>query len=77
MTNNGCLEGIKCPSCGNEDRFIIAASVMAEVTDDGAELASPQYGNGFEWDDDSDCRCPECDLNGTLTDFRVQEAAAE
>jgi hypothetical protein len=76
MTNQNCLEGIKCPSCGNEDRFIIAASVMAEVMDDGAELASPQYGNGFEWDDESHCRCPECDLDGSLADFRVQEAAA-
>jgi hypothetical protein len=28
------------------------------------------YGNGFEWDDESYCRCPECDFEGTLKNFR-------
>jgi hypothetical protein len=70
MTNANCLEGICCPSCGNEDRFMIAANVVAEVTDDGADLASSHYGNGFEWDDESNCRCPECDKEGPLAEFR-------
>ena len=60
---------IRCPECGNEDRFMIAANIMAEVTDDGAEMASPQYGNGFEWDEDSHCICPECDCAGPLKSF--------
>jgi hypothetical protein len=70
MTNTNCLEGIRCPQCGQEDRFMIASKIIAEVTDDGAEVASPMYGIGFEWDDDSYCRCPECDFEGTLNDFR-------
>ncbi|MCZ2340456.1 MAG: hypothetical protein LC104_01510 [Bacteroidales bacterium] len=71
MTNTNCLEGIRCPQCGNEDRFMIAAKVIVEVTDDGADIASPQYGNGYEWDDASYCRCPECDREGTLKEFHV------
>jgi hypothetical protein len=71
MPNHNCLEGIRCPQCGNEDRFIIAAHVMAEVTDDGADIASPMYGSGFEWDDDSYCRCPECDREGPLKEFHI------
>ena len=70
MTNTNCLEGIRCPKCAQEDRFMIAAKIIAEVTDDGADVASPMYGNGFEWDDDSYCRCPECDFEGKLKDFR-------
>lgn len=70
MTNINCLEGVKCPACGNEDRLLIASHVIAEVTDDGADVASPMYGTGFEWDDGSYARCPECDREGTLRDFR-------
>jgi len=70
MTNDNCLAGIKCPQCGNESRFFITASVVADVTYDGADMASPQYGNGFEWDDHSYCRCPECDREGSLAAFR-------
>jgi hypothetical protein len=69
MTNTNCLEGIRCPKCGQEDRFMIAANIIAEVTDDGADVASPHYGNGFEWDEESYCRCPECNLEGKVKDF--------
>src|SRR5262245_8562268 len=72
MVNDNCLEGIHCPQCGNEDRFMIAASIVAEVTDDGADVASPQSGNGFQWDDSSMTRCPNCDRAGPLKDFRVR-----
>ena len=70
MTNTNCLENVCCPKCGQEDRFVIAANVKVEVTDDGADMASPMYGNGFEWDEKSYCRCPECDFEGRLKNFR-------
>lgn len=70
MTNTNCLENVCCPKCGQEDRFMIAANIIAEVTDDGADVASPKYGSGFEWDEESYCRCPECDCEGKLKDFR-------
>jgi hypothetical protein len=71
MININCVENIKCPACGNQHRFIIAACVMADVTDDGADIASPMHGNGFEWGDDGYTRCPECDKEGTLKEFYV------
>lgn len=70
MTNTNCLEGICCPKCGQEDRFMIAANIIAEVTDDGADMASPMYCSGFEWDEDSYCRCPACDFTGKVKDFQ-------
>ena len=35
MINTNCLENIKCPTCGNEEWFRIAAKTIATVTDDG------------------------------------------
>ena len=68
MTNTNCLKGIKCPDCGNEGRFLIDAMILADVTDDGAD-----YSDGCEmsWDDASMTRCPDCERDGPLSDFRA------
>lgn len=65
MTNSNCLEGIKCPACGNEDRFRIACTTVFTVTDEGTE----DHGD-IEWDDDSYAECPECGRRGTLKVFK-------
>jgi hypothetical protein len=67
MTNTNCLENIKCPACGNEESFRIAATTIATVTDDGVDDHC-----GMEWDDDSYAECPECFRHGTLKDFKVR-----
>ena len=69
MTNTNCLEGIRCPQCGNEDRFRIAATSLFTVTDDGTD----DYAD-VHWDDASYADCPECGLHGTLKVFRVKPA---
>jgi hypothetical protein len=68
MTNTNCLENIKCPVCGNEDSFRIAAKTIATVTADGTE----DYGD-MEWDDDSYAECTRCHRDGTLRDFEVRK----
>ena len=45
MVNENCLEGIRCPDCGNEAAFYIQSSAVMHVTDDGAECRSD-----IEWD---------------------------
>lgn len=67
MTNSNCLEGIACPACGNEDRLRIAGTTVFTVTDEGTE----DHGD-ILWDDDSYARCPECDREGVLRDFRAK-----
>jgi hypothetical protein len=67
MTNENCLKGIRCPQCGNQDRFLIVARIMVDVTDAGADIAN---GPGMEWDEDSLTICPECDRDGPLREFR-------
>jgi hypothetical protein len=70
MSNENCLRGIRCPKCGNEDRFFIVATILADVTDDGADIARH---TDMEWDDDSHTRCPDCDRDGPLAEFRVHD----
>ncbi len=65
MTNENCLEGIRCPACGQEDRFKITAIITCLVTDDGSEPVGDH-----EWDDDSSTHCPECGFDGKLKAFR-------
>ena len=65
MTNENCLENIKCPACGNEDTFRVEVTTMATVTDDGAEV---DHGD-MQWDKDSYAECDDCDRHGQLSDF--------
>jgi hypothetical protein len=65
MTNTNCLEDIKCPACGNENSFRVAATTIATVCDDGVEDHSE-----MEWDDNSYIDCTKCCHHGTLRDFR-------
>lgn len=67
MTNENCLAGVRCPTCGNEDVFHIVCTTYAVVKDEGAET----YGD-MEWDDDSRATCAECHLTGTLKAFRFR-----
>lgn len=73
MTNSNCLEGFRCPNCGNEDRLFITATIWAEVTDDGAGIAD---GCDMDWDGTSMTRCPECGSNGPLSEFGVPDSTA-
>ena len=62
MTNKNCLEGIRCPECGHEDAFRIEAQIMVIVRDDGTE----DGGGDYAWDDESPCRCAECNHAGKI-----------
>jgi hypothetical protein len=70
MTNTNHLENIRCPACGNEDRFRIRATTLVTVTDDEIE----DHGD-MEWDDESYAECTECLKSGTLRDFQAKPEA--
>lgn len=65
MTNTNCLEGIRCPHCGQTGRFKITALITCVVTDNGSEPVGDH-----EWDDESSTHCPECGFDGKLKSFR-------
>jgi hypothetical protein len=69
MTNTNCLEGVKCPACGNEDTFRIQITTMADVTDDGAEV---EHGE-MDWDEASYAECAQCCKHGKLSDFKLPD----
>jgi len=71
MVNTNCLQNIKCPACGNDELFRIAAKTIAIVTDDGVE----DYGD-MEWGDDSYAECAQCHRHGTLKDFEATSPSA-
>ena len=73
MTNENCLAGVKCPQCGNDERFFIVATILADVTDCGADIAD---GSDMHWHDASMTRCPDCNKDGPLAEFRQNEQEA-
>lgn len=71
-TNTNCLEGLKCPQCGNDSRLMIEGVSVFEVHDDGTE----SHGD-VEWDDDAVTQCPECHLAAGLKRFHITETPKE
>jgi len=66
--NTNCLEGMKCPRCGNEDKLLVLASVWIALQDDGSDPsddALKMHGDQ-EYDNDSTCECPECGCTAAL-----------
>jgi Zn ribbon nucleic-acid-binding protein len=72
-SNTNCLEGMKCPKCGQEDSLKIEATCIFTVTDDGTE----DEGNGHEWGDTNYCECPDCGHHGIVADFTIEEWGRE
>lgn len=67
--NENCLEGVRCPECGQEDSFWIEARALCKVFDDGIEESQD-----FEWDENSFCMCSNsnCKFIAKVKDFQIQ-----
>ena len=70
MSDTNCLQGIRCPECGQEDRFEIEIKVMVEVTDEGTGDFTSNVG---DWEDSSYIACKECRHPGTVAEFTITE----
>lgn len=66
MSNTNCLEGIKCPSCGQEDSFQVIATTVFTLSDEGTGDHTD-----VEYDDDSPMYCTECPFEGNVSDFKA------
>lgn len=64
--NTNCLEGVRCPRCGQNAKFSIMATAAFEVTDDGTDAYE-----SVEWFDDNNCRCWDCNFSGRLIQFKT------
>lgn len=65
-SNKNCLEGIRCPDCGNQDRFKVQATTIFELIDDGTD---GHY--DVEYNEDSYFECYSCGKHGTVKDFMI------
>ena len=75
MTNTNCLEGYRCPRCGNDQSFRVVATAIFHVTDDGTD-----FGRRVAWDENSSAWCTQCKWAGTcgeLTGAKVQPKPIE
>jgi hypothetical protein len=70
MPNTNCLEGIRCPDCGNEDAFYIESTAIMYVTHDGAESRGDT-----QWNDESHAQCEKCQRSGKLAHFKAKPPA--
>ena len=66
MTNTNCLEDIKCPACGNEEEFRIAAKTIFTVTDEGTDATATWNGRTTATPSVRSCR-----QAGHVKDFQV------
>ncbi len=63
--NVNCLEGRRCPSCGQVAEIDVKAVVWVSMADDGITNEGDH-----DFDDTSPARCSECNFVGTWGDFR-------
>lgn len=67
--NTNCLQGFKCPGCESLGPFWIRATISAEVlmSDKGTV---EERDVSTDWEQDANCRCPECGYEATVRNFR-------
>lgn len=70
MPNEGCLEGMRCPSCKSEGPFKIWTSTWMQFNDEGEDFLNDK-GTSQEWNDQSGCQCAECDHHAKVWDFMI------
>lgn len=65
-TGEGCLDGMRCPSCGNTTDFKIVFTAWGRFYEDGLDEHDDS-----EFDDESPCVCHGCQFSGAVADFVV------
>ncbi len=58
--------GMACPKCGQADKLSVEITCTATLTIDGTDADCDHY-----WDAASSCHCDDCDLHGSVGDFRI------
>lgn len=65
--NDNCLEGMKCPKCSSEGPYKILGVAWFLVDDDGTYDF-----DDVDWDDNTECKCTECNFLGITYNFKQQ-----
>jgi len=70
MANSQCLRGMRCPTCGSVEPFRIEVMTTVVVWDAETEPLDPRATP--TWDASSYCKCMQCDMEGLVCDFRIE-----
>lgn len=73
--NTNCLEGFRCPKCGQEDELLVCVTTWASLKDAGIDPETESVDNmgGFEWNGESHALCPKCDYGRGDPDVNAGE----
>lgn len=69
--NMNCLEGMRCPNCGDFGPFNIIGRARFHVTDEGVDESTE-----IEWSDIQSVHCPECNTWHDMEEVRDAEKKA-
>jgi hypothetical protein len=64
----GCIEGWRCPECGNHDEFKVSCTHEFIVDSEGTR----DEGGDVVWDSSSWAACTACGHGGTVAEFEGQ-----
>jgi hypothetical protein len=69
--NTNCLEGFKCPKCGQEDEILLWVANWVSLKDDGSDPFADSLKNlgDLEWDGSTSGMCPVCKFKGNMRKF--------
>ena len=68
MTNTNCLKGFQCPKCKAYEPFVIEVTTFVVFNDDGSDYDH----DGYEWNENSYCRCVSCGKDGIVEKFMAE-----
>ena len=63
------FEDLACPRCGQREHFHVDVTATAYLDECGPSVASDYY-----WDDNSECACLDCHMEGNIAGFVKPEA---
>lgn len=64
--NTNCLEGIRCPACGQNDLFYVMGTAVFPITDEGTDCPV----GDIEYDDSASMTCAACHHTDQLSAFK-------
>ena len=76
MKNKNCLDGFRCPRCGQQDELFIETTAWVSLRDDGSDADAVSLGalglGGCGYEPDSPAMCPVCRLGEGDPEIQVQ-----
>lgn len=78
MSHTLCLDGVRCPECGEDEAFEleVRAKFAVSYVDVGSKQRFFSFGPplSMEWGDKSPIRCPACEHSGIVMEFAMADA---